>query len=187
VGPGNRAIAGPALALWLVGCSGGTAQPDARPRPDAIPGEATAALGRCLVSGSGAECTGVPGESGTFAALADGDEVTLVVGPQGALMLVLAVRTIGMDPGDPDSPGSPENPEIDLRLYHAGGGEEVGRYRGRPSFTSDEEGGTVTAVGLFVVLELGSELEGRPLDATVEIVDRQGEFRWGGVLLIPTR
>lgn len=127
----------------------------------------------------------MPGEIGAFAALADGDEVRLMVGPQGALMLVLAVRTSDMDPGEPDSPGSPENPEIDLRLYHAGGAEEVGRYRGRPSFTSEEDGFTVTAVGLFVVLEFGSNLEGRPLDAMVEIVDRRGEFRWGGVLLIP--
>jgi hypothetical protein len=172
-------------AAWLVvfaGC-GDIANPpplaDARPPPDAPDGNPTAILGRCELADSGADCTGVPDELRVFVALADGDPVRIVTGPQGASMFVLALRTGGMYPGDPDDPVSPDNPEVDILVRHPDG-RELARYRGRPVFAVDEISQSLTAPGLFVVLEQRPDtLAGLLVAASATIHDRDGVFRWG--------
>src|SRR5262245_12034225 len=46
-----------------------------------------------------------------FQGLAEGAEVRTEIGPQGAVMIVLAVRVSGVSPGDPTAP-SPRDPRV---------------------------------------------------------------------------
>lgn len=144
-------------------------------------------MGACLADAD-LPCAGVPGEVARFVPLADDDVVTMTVGPQGATMVVLSARTSEMYAGDPGDPGSPDNPDVSLRLYRAGGDHEIGHYRGRPGFVVETDGTTLTAHGLFVVLETpANQLDGVSIDAAVSVEDRDGVVRWGDVRLVATR
>jgi hypothetical protein len=91
--------------VWLavltpVGACGGG---DGGPEPDCTPGTAPA-----LVLGGGTVQTG-------FLALADGDEMIVVLGPQGLNMVTPAVRTAGLFPGVSGSVNGDADPLIEIR------------------------------------------------------------------------
>lgn len=181
--PGRRALI---AALLLAGCGapGGGGPPDADPfRPDAaIPScsEGSAVIGRCQVAGVGTECTGVPDEDRQFVPLLPGDQVDAVVGPQGARMFVLALRTGGIQPGDPLDPTSDLNPDVTITLVHAA--DLMALYRGTPGFLPTDTADQYEVAGLFVVTDLdGSQLAGLDVVAVAEIEDADGQQRCGTV------
>jgi len=187
--PRRRTLGALAVALSVAGCGATADDDDVDPRVDAAPpGDARpitcdnsppAWVGRCEIAGTGEHCTGVPGEERVFVELGTSDDMYMVLGPQGARMFVLAVRTQDIYPGDPDEPASPDNPEVDLRLGRADVGTEIARYRGRPLFSPGDPG-MLDAAGLFVIIDgTGGTLVGEQLLVGAEVVDRDGEFRCG--------
>ncbi len=54
-----------------------------------------------------------------FADLTDGDAVQVEAGPQGGLMVVLAIEAGGIVPGDPSDPSHPDNPRMTFRAIDA--------------------------------------------------------------------
>lgn len=179
-----------ALACVLAGACGtheaGNNEPsDARlPRSDANPSciaSPTLEIGTCRVAGTADPCTGVAGELTEFVAVADGTAISMVVGPQGATMFVLAIRTSGIEPGDPANVTSPDNPTITITLVHEQG-SEMALYRGRAAFEDADVAPMVEVNGLFVVVE-GSiaELIGTHLTAHANVVDANGVTRCGAL------
>lgn len=172
------AITGMLLAGSSIGCTEAEDPPE-----DAWMAEACqledATIGRCVLVDSGAPCAGALDEQQRFEPFGPGGDMPFVVGPQGASMFVLAVRTTGIHPGDPNDPASPENPDVTMSLTR-GDGERVALYRGRPYFADDAtEPSSVTALGLFVIMEGAHELIGEVLEAQADIVDRDGVARCG--------
>jgi hypothetical protein len=182
----KRAIACTILALSS-GCGGGG---EIEPHVDAgLPptceDQPPLELGRCEVPATGAPCAGVLDEEQTFVPMTDGDDLTMVRGPQGSLMLVFAARTTGIDPGDPSDPASPANPTIDLRLFDEAS-EEVARFRARMPF--EDEGEVQSAVGLYVVVdEVADRLDGATLYLFGTVTDAAGAARCGTLRLVARR
>jgi len=180
----------PALLAMTLGCaSGPTSLVDAW-RTDTPLGDASTEgcepleLGLCAVAGSGAPCTGAAGEGGVFSPAEDGELATIVLGPQGSRMLVLAARTRGIEPGDPARPGSPSNPVVEMVLTDDAGHEVTG-YRGRTAFAHDaEDPELLVQPALFVIMD------GEP-PAAVRVLatlrDRVGAERCGTLRLAMPR
>jgi len=183
MGPGQRALIIAALAAGCGGGGGPAATADARPRVDASTTcvAESAVLGRCYLAGTQTDCAGVAGEDRDFVVLAADDPVPVVVGPQGASMFVLALRTSGIEPGDPADPTSPTNPDVNITLLL--GDAQMAVYRGRPAFIdSTTDLGSVEAAGLYAVADgPGSEMVGRQMLATARVEDMNGEQRCGSV------
>jgi hypothetical protein len=171
--PGRRAL----ITALLGACAANGSTPAG---PDAaIPtcAETSATIGRCRVAGTGADCTGVPGEAREFLPLEPGSELQGVVGPQGSEMFVLALRAGGIDPGDPDDPTSATNPEVDITLVRQAA--PMALYRGRPGFSPVAgEPDLYEVAGLFVVTD-GDDVDGELLHAVARIVDAGGAERCG--------
>ncbi|MBK9036450.1 MAG: hypothetical protein IPL61_35260 [Myxococcales bacterium] len=163
------------VAVAAAACAGPDAAPIDAPPRDAPPPCDTQSLtiGRC-VTDAGVACTGALGEVRRFEAAAAGAEVPLVVGPQGSAMLVFAVATTGIIPGDPDDPTAAANPQLELVV--ARGGAELALYRGRMGF-SDQDGLQVSA-GLFAITE-DTGLDGVALMAHAVLTDQAGALRCG--------
>ena len=191
----SRALA-LALTAALAAC-GAEAYPPAAPDARRVPSDdsgpidqcedQSATLGRCQLEGSGEECTGVPDESRLFVELGYGDSVTMVRGPQGAWMFVLALQTDGIVPGDPDNPVDPSNPDVDIILTR--NGYELSRYRGTPGFTpSAAAPDALEAAGLFVILDGNvSEVIDSEVVATAKVVDADGTARCGQVMFVASQ
>ena len=169
------------LALVVAACgSAGDAPIDAPGRDAPEPCVAASLeLGRC-VTDAGAPCTGDAAEVRRFAAVAAGGPVPLVVGPQSSSMLVLAIRTAGIVPGDPVDPASPSNPLIAIEVSRAG--TVAASYRGRSAFVDDGAGQQVAA-GLFVVTD-GGDLGGAALAGHAEVTDAAGAARCGDLAFV---
>ncbi len=175
-------------ALIAAACGAGGASNDAAPPADVLPGgcdlEPALALGRCEVAGTGAPCTGSTGEEQAFVPLADGDEMIMVLGPQGSIMFVFSARTVGIVPGDPADPASPDNPLVEIFLQRQGA--EVSRWRGRVAFAAS--GDSFTAAGMYVVVDgLDEQLDGAQLHAAAMLHDLAGELRCGAVTFVARR
>lgn len=52
----------------------------------------------------------------TYAALSDGDALSVYLGPQGGYMVYVSYRASGIRPGDPSDPSDPTNPRAMVRL-----------------------------------------------------------------------
>ena len=65
------------------------------------------------------------GES-EYRALSDGDDVQIVLGPQGGFMIALAMHASGVVPGDAIDPTHKYNPRFTFRVAHAETGEALG-------------------------------------------------------------
>lgn len=162
------------IVLTACAAPGATPPVDAPPR-DAPPPCATQslAIGRC-VTATGASCTGALDEVRRFEAAPPGADVALVVGPQGAAMLVFAVATSGIVPGDPSDPTAADNPQLELVVARSA--IEVTHYRGRMGFSAQDD--QQVAAGLFAIVE-GGGLDGIDLTSHAEVVDRDGARRCG--------
>ena len=176
----------PALLAMAFGCaSESTPLADAR-RSDTPLGDASTEgcepleIGLCAVPGSGASCTGAADEGGVFSSADDGDPATLVLGPQGSRMLVLAARTRGIEPGDPARPASPSNPIVEMVLTDDAG-HEVTSYRGRTAFAPDaEDPEFLVQPALFVIMEGALPAE---IHVLATLRDRVGAERCGTLRL----
>lgn len=184
------------LALWLALSSCGPAEAvsdggldagavvdaarDARAAPtDASGGDDAAlsdagarslSLGRC-VNEAGEDCEGDV-EGGRFEALAPDSVVPIVIGFQGSPMFVLALRAVGVDPGDPEDPFGPDNPQVELLVFDEAG-VEVAAYRDRAPL--HVEAGGAEGLSYFVVLGgATSEVADAPLRVDAWLRDRAG-------------
>lgn len=164
-----------ALTVALAACAGPGAAPiDAPPRDAPPPCDAQSlTIGRC-VTDTGTACTGALGEVRRFEAPAAGADVPLVVGPQGAAMLIFAVATTGIVAGDPADPTAAANPQLELVVARAGA--ELALYRGRMGFS--DQGGQQVAAGLFAIVE-DTGLDGVALTAHAQVTDQLGAQRCG--------
>lgn len=84
-----------------------------------------------------------------FEPLTDGDDLVLVMGPQGGYHVWGSLRATGVVPGDPLNLADPKNPLIGLSLWV--NGEMVGGYQGLPRGLR-EDGDAWVRVGETVVL-----------------------------------
>jgi hypothetical protein len=139
-------------------------------------------LGRCVLKDSTEDCTGETDEAQSYVSLSDDDAMRIVVGPQGSFMLVLMLRTQGVDGGDPTVPASADNPSVEVQLRRAADDSIVTRFRGRLTFervsAASEEFESSSAV--FVVVD-GQEdaLIGQTVVLEAVLEDRNGERRRG--------
>jgi len=189
-----------AAALFVLAACGADAGPPSFPDARAVPvrdgapidecAESSATVGRCEIVGTGGDCAGTPDEDRQFVELGYGDDVAMILGPQGAHMFVLALQTTGIEPGDPANPIDPSNPDVDILLSR--NGYEVARYRGTPGFAPDADDPTLLeAAGLFVVLDFTSDeldaLVGNEVIATAHVTDSDGAQRCGQVMFVAQR
>ncbi len=182
----RTSVLAPALLAVTVGCASGPTSPADAWRTDTPLGDASTEgcepleLGLCAVASSGAPCTGAAGEEGVFSRAEDGESATIVLGPQGSRMLVLAARTRGIEPGDPASPASPSNPVVEMVLTDDAG-HEVTSYRGRTAFAPDaEDPESLVQPALFVIME--GELPAE-IHVLATLRDRIGAERCGTLRL----
>lgn len=135
-------------------------------------------IGRCVLEG-GALCTGSETEA-TFAPL-DGP-ITPVVGPQGATMFPLAVRTRGVSPGDPTRPFASENPELELLLFDVHG-DQLATLRSRAGMR--EVGDELETSSLYLIVdERPAALIGEDFVVVAHLVDVDELERCGEAVLL---
>lgn len=181
-----------ALATACATHEPGNDQPaDARlPQSDADPdcvASPTLEIGTCQVAGTGEPCAGITGEVGEFVPVAAGADIPMVVGPQGATMFILAIRTSGIDPGDPNNVTSPDNPSITITLIHEQG-SEMALYRGRLGFAQADTGSMLEVNGLFVVVDGRiADLVGTQVTAYANVVDKNGVGRCGALEFVASQ
>ena len=133
-------------------------------------GAQSLSLGRC-VNEAGEDCEGDV-EGGRFEALAPDSVVPIVIGFQGSPMFVLAIRAVGVDPGDPEDPFGPDNPQVELLVFDEAG-VEVAAYRDRAPL--HVEAGGAEGLSYFVVLGgATSEVADAPLRVDAWLRDRAG-------------
>jgi hypothetical protein len=114
------------------------------------------------------------GES-SFESLSDGDEIEVVLGPQGGFHLVGSARVGGIHPGDPDDLGDPDNPTTTFRVF-------VGNTRFDAMASSYTQGlepagnAEYDMIGRFVILDIldDAELSGMTVRFEVDVVSADG-------------
>jgi hypothetical protein len=169
--------------LWLVlsaGCAGSEPPGDV-PRTDApFVCDGALLVGHCRSATSGEPCRGAADEAPEFATASDGAVLPPVIGPQGARMLVIAVRVRGIEPGDPGRPTAPENPVLRVSLTDPRG-IEVATYLGRGAFVEDPTAPTwLVRPAVFVITE--EDARGR-LAAVAVVRDPSGVEHCGELTL----
>lgn len=163
----------PLLAL-LVGCTTADSVDPLRdaPRADApLVCDGELELGHCRSGITGEPCRGARDEEPVFVAAVDGASMAVVVGPQGAQMLVLGARTRGIAPGVVDRPTDPANPVLRVALTDSSG-HEVATYNGRGAFVPDSSDATLLVrPDVFVITE---EVLRGTLEAVAIVRDHDG-------------
>jgi hypothetical protein len=135
-------------------------------------------IGRCVLE-DGALCTGAETEA-TFAPL-DGP-ISPVIGPQGATMFPLAVRTRGISPGDPTRPFASENPELELLLFDVHG-DPIATLRSRAGMR--EVGDELESSSLYLIVdERPFALIGEDFVVVAHLVDVEERERCGEAVLL---
>jgi hypothetical protein len=179
------------LALAAGGCGGeSAADPDARPwvLDGGVPTceQVSAIIGLCRVEGTGEICSGSPDEQREVMPLDPGDDVPLTVGPQGASMLVFAIETSDIFPGDPLNPIDADNPHTDIIVVD--GDILISRRQVNAGFLDvpDQESAYLLD-GLFLIVENGRALVGRELKTVARITDRDDVERCGELTFVVTQ
>ncbi len=116
-----------------------------------------------------------------FVPLEDGDEMAVILGPQGGYHLDGSLRVQGIDPGNEDDLGDPRNP---LTVFEAvvDDGTVVSGLAGatsveyRQGIKASETPGVYEMVGRRILLDIqdDSELQGRTLTVSVTVEDVDG-------------
>jgi hypothetical protein len=102
-----------------------------RPRPASLGGTTLRALLAAATLLSLVGCSADLGPSWVVigqgdehhAELADGDDVSIILGPQGGYMVPLSLRAGGILGGDPDDPTDPDNPRVTFQAFLQEDGE----------------------------------------------------------------
>ena len=145
------------------------------PRPACEPLE----MGRCTDGLGGLPCSGADGEDPKFGAMAVGEDMQLVFGPQSSWMFVLAARTMGIDPGDPMMFSI--NPSIIIRVTDELGAE-VAVFRSKAAFVADPAmPGRFYNAGFWVVVERNRCMDMQMFTAHAILQDRNGQERCGEI------
>lgn len=113
-----------------------------------------------------------------FVPVADGDEITIVFGPQGGYHLVGSMRASGIVPGDPDDLSDPTNPITAFRVWDETG-DPISGLQGADQVLYQEGLEPTDTPGLFemigrrVFLDILSddEIVGTELTVEVEVHD----------------
>ena len=110
-----------------------------------------------------------------FESLADGDDIEVVLGPQGGFHLVGSARVGGIHPGDSGDLGDPDNPTTTFRVF-------VGSTRFDAMASSYTQGlapagnAEYEMIGRFVILDIldDTELDGMTVRFDVDVVAADG-------------
>jgi hypothetical protein len=113
-----------------------------------------------------------------FVPVEDGDEITIVFGPQGGYHLDGSLRASGIVAGDPDDLADPDNPVTTFRVWDATG-DPISGLEGAEEILYQEglepsaEPGVFEMVGRRIFLDIPSDdaVVGTDLDVEVEIRD----------------
>lgn len=163
------------LSVLLMGCGngsggdGGTSPTDGGTISRSCDGRPPAELGHCQLEGGG-DCMGADGERSRFASLSDGQTVTMVIGPQGSVMLVFAMRAPAIELGS----GLSDWPLVELVLLDGTTGSQLAHFRSRKEFTTGA-GGSPEVLQLWVVVDdVARDLGGTSVFARGTVRDRMG-------------
>jgi hypothetical protein len=127
------------LALALPGCPPAEPPADAA-APDVSEVRVCEANGATVLMGTGTDST-----ARTWRPLADGDDVFLTPGPQGAQHIWIGLRARGIDP---------TQPRVEMTAYRASDGALIGRLRVRLRMIEAPEDGTLYALtGQTLIIE----------------------------------
>lgn len=114
------------------------------------------------------------GELG-FVAIAEGDPMLVVHGPQGGYHLVGAMRASGIDPGNPNDLGDPSNPTTEFRVFRGQTRVDLmaSNYTQGLNRTDD---GIYEMIARRVILDIqdDAELDGVELRVELEVTDVHG-------------
>lgn len=141
------------------------------------------ALGALLVVGCGGGRNAVDAgppqvELGTgdseFEAIADGDDIFIVQGPQGGYHFFGSVRARNLEPGDVGDLSSPDNPTVEFQAFQGQERIDIGASSYTQGLSPSPEGDEM--IGRTVILDIAddAELEGAMVSLQVEIRDVNG-------------
>ncbi|MBW2461549.1 MAG: hypothetical protein JRH11_07870 [Deltaproteobacteria bacterium] len=171
------------LALVVSGCTTGGPDSGGLPPAPSCEGMEPLELGRCIDTITGEDCTGQLDEEPRFESLMDGGPLSLVTGPQGSSMFVVAVRTEGIDGGNPDQPTGVNNPLVEITVVD-GAGESVAVLRRYSAFSPDPtRPGSLFNGGFFVVIDDLCR-HGEELTAVALLEDANGDQRCGQLTFV---
>jgi hypothetical protein len=110
-----------------------------------------------------------------FVPLADGDDVTIVQGPQGGFHVYGSVRAAGLFPGNPDDLYADCNPTTEFRAYQGDVRVDLGASTYRQGLDPGPEP-YYQMIGRLVILDIDSpaQLDGVSLRLEVTILDHDG-------------
>jgi hypothetical protein len=113
-----------------------------------------------------------------FVPVEDGDEITIVFGPQGGYHLDGSMRASGVVPGDPDDLSDPDNPITAFRVWDATGDpisglEGANEVLYQEGLEPTDEPGVFEMVGRRIFLDIPSDdaIVGTTIDVEVEVHD----------------
>ena len=147
-----------ALSLSITACSGSDANSgDGGTLADAAPPSCDERLpltiGHCVEADTGYPCVSGESEMQRFR----------------SLMFVMAIQGQGIATGE-----NQDAPRVDVRVFD--GEQDVGGFSSNPIvIESTDAPGLITAPRLFVVSFFADELEGKTLDVTAGVVDKNGQ------------
>ena len=110
-----------------------------------------------------------------FEPLVDGDEITVIQGPQDGYHVLGSVLVTGLIPGDGDDIFDPSNPTQHFQVHDGDERVDVSNPFAQ-GLDPSEERGVFQTLGRFVFLDIedDSELEGHTLTLSFSIVDADG-------------
>ena len=132
--------------------------------------------------GSGCEPPEPAFELGTgdleFEALADGDEILVIHGPQGGYHLLGSLRAVGIEAGSHDDLGDPDNPTMELEVEHDGRQLVVNGIftQGMVPTSPPDPAWSHQTLGRFAILDIAddSELAGEEVVFSAKITPTSG-------------
>lgn len=116
----------------------------------------------------------------SFAALADGESLDLIAGPQGGFHFIVHARMRGLSPGDPQQPGLPDNPTTWFRVLDEDGTRvdipEVRQLGYAPQASGEDWYILPSGRILLIANAAAPRLYGRPVTIEVQIRDASGRM-----------
>jgi len=113
----------------------------------------------------------------SFAALVDGDEMSVESGLQGGFHLVVHARAHGIDPGEPTTPGGPDNPHTFFTAYREDGSQlSLDAPPHRVGYRAVEDEWVALESGRILQLDIESvdDIDGESVLIVLDIEDRDG-------------
>jgi hypothetical protein len=111
----------------------------------------------------------------SFSPLTDGDDVEVVLGPQGGYHIYGSMQVTGIDPGNPDSLGDPSNPTVAFAVFDGEDRLDRGAVYTQ-GLDESEERGVYEMIGRLLILDItdDDEVVGHTFDVEVYVQDVDG-------------